>query len=134
MQQTYKAPKLLLSIHIKPLWGSIYTYTLDTNTRVKKKKERGRPGCQTTLCLSKTGIPVQCASLAHAIDVEGHAKGEKSKQKLHNKKILFMLNILFKLCVHEECFALHPVFVKSFCLFHFVKQECNQYAMFTQLT
>lgn len=119
-------------------YGVLYTHTRQIQTQEfkqkKKKKKKVQQGCQTTLCLSRTGIPEQCASSAHAIDVQGHAKGEKSEQKLHNKKIfIFMLNMLFKLCVHEECFGLHPVFVKSFCLSHLVKLECNQYFTVTQL-
>lgn len=110
MQTDLQSPKITVSTHIKPLRGSIYTNRLNTNTSLKKKKKRKRNRAAKQQCLSKTGLPVQCALSAHAKDKVGHARCEKSKSKITQWKCC-------SICVISEIFLWRSVLALMHILF-----------------
>lgn len=73
-----------------------------------KKKKRNRAAKQQ--CLSKTGIPVQCALSAHAKDKVGHARCEKSKSEVTQWKCC-------SICVISEIFLWRSVLALTRILF-----------------
>lgn len=121
MQTDLKIPQINLSIHIKPLRSFIYTYMLDTNTRVKNKSLTGLPNSVSPKLEYLYIVHYQHMQMTNWVMQE-----VKNENKLYNKNFVSHKYILFKFfCLCVAVFLL-PTHIESFCLFHFVDKDCEQ--------